>query len=99
MTLPSTDADLADLAAQEKRLVFPRFDHDTAWALGVQLVEAARAAGLPVVVSSPSDTDVLDGEGNRGGARHQNRKAGTSTSRARCQDGTGPDRCGHHGRG
>jgi uncharacterized protein (UPF0303 family) len=51
VTLPATDADLAELAAEEERLVLPRFDHDLAWALGVQLVEAARAASLPVVVS------------------------------------------------
>jgi uncharacterized protein (UPF0303 family) len=50
-TLPSTDADLAELAAQEERLVFPHFDHDTAWALGMQLVQAARDSALPVVVS------------------------------------------------
>lgn len=50
-TLPSTDHDLAELAAQEERLVFTRFDNDTAWQLGSRLVEAARAAGLPVVVS------------------------------------------------
>ena len=55
MTLPTTDADLADLAAQEARLVFDRFDHDTAWALGNQLVEAARARALPVVVSISRD--------------------------------------------
>ncbi len=51
MTVPSTAQDLADLAAQEERLVFTAFDHDTAWALGEQLVQAARAAALPVVVS------------------------------------------------
>lgn len=36
---------------QEERLQFTRFDNDTAWRLGVQLVEAARAQGLPIVVS------------------------------------------------
>ncbi len=51
MTVPSAAQDLADLAAQEERLVFTAFDHDTAWALGKQLVQAARAAALPVVVS------------------------------------------------
>jgi uncharacterized protein (UPF0303 family) len=49
--LPSTEADLADLAAQEQHLGFARFDHDTAWQLGAQLVEAAREQRLPVVVS------------------------------------------------
>jgi len=51
VTLPATPADLAELAAQEERLAFDRFDHETAWALGSRLVEAARAAALPVVVS------------------------------------------------
>jgi len=40
-----------ELAAQEAELRFHRFDEDVAWTLGVRLVEAARAAGLPVVVS------------------------------------------------
>lgn len=51
MSLPSTPQDLAELAEQEQHLVFDVFDHDTAWALGVQMVEAARAAALPVVVA------------------------------------------------
>jgi len=51
MTLPASDTDLADLAAQEARLVFDAFDHDTAWALGSRMVDAARTASLPVVVS------------------------------------------------
>jgi uncharacterized protein (UPF0303 family) len=51
VTLPSTDADLAGLGAQEQRLVFTAFDHDTAWELGGRMVRAARAAELPVVVS------------------------------------------------
>ena len=41
---------LETLARQEEALVFDRFDADTAWRLGVQLVEAARAAGLPVTI-------------------------------------------------
>ena len=51
MTLPSDAADLAELAAQEQRLVFDEFDNATAWELGVQMVAAAQAASLPVVVS------------------------------------------------
>ena len=51
MSLPSTPQDLAELAAQEERLVFDRFDNATAWDLGVALVTAAQAATLPVVVS------------------------------------------------
>ncbi|MBK7621827.1 MAG: heme-degrading domain-containing protein [Kineosporiaceae bacterium] len=54
MPLPATAQDLAELAAQEERLVFSGFDHDTAWALGTRLVTAARAAALPVVVSISS---------------------------------------------
>jgi uncharacterized protein (UPF0303 family) len=42
---------LAELTAQEAELHLTRFDEDVAWALGVRLTEAARTAGLPVVVS------------------------------------------------
>jgi uncharacterized protein (UPF0303 family) len=45
------DPDLAVLLEQEQRLVFDRFDNDTAWALGQQMVAAARERELPVVVS------------------------------------------------
>src|SRR5690606_34113025 len=41
---------LETLARQEQELVFDRFDEETAWRLGVQLVDAARAAGLPVTI-------------------------------------------------
>jgi uncharacterized protein (UPF0303 family) len=51
MTLPADAEVLAELAAQEQRLVFDVFDNATAWDLGVQLVTAARQASLPVVVS------------------------------------------------
>lgn len=47
-------ADLADLIAtleeQERELVFARFDHDDAWALGTRLVGLARERGLGVTV-------------------------------------------------
>lgn len=47
-----TDApDSAALMAEAERLVFPRFDEETAWALGTTLVEMARADGLPVVIN------------------------------------------------
>lgn len=42
---------LEQLADQEARLVFDRFDDDTAWALGVALRDAARAARAPVAIS------------------------------------------------
>jgi uncharacterized protein (UPF0303 family) len=42
---------LAELAAQEERLRFTRFDNDTALALGAHLLEAARAEGLAVAIS------------------------------------------------
>ena len=42
---------LDELAAQESTLVFDRFDDDTAWAVGVALRDAARAAGMPVAIS------------------------------------------------
>jgi uncharacterized protein (UPF0303 family) len=47
-----TDADLlAQLADQEERLQFAKFDNETALALGQQLLAAARDRGLPVTVS------------------------------------------------
>ncbi|MGA8523001.1 MAG: heme-degrading domain-containing protein [Candidatus Dormiibacterota bacterium] len=42
---------LATLLAEEERLVFPHFDHDTAWALGSHLRSAALALRLPVAMS------------------------------------------------
>jgi uncharacterized protein (UPF0303 family) len=42
---------LAELAAQEERLQFTRFDNETALALGAFLLDAARAAGLAVTIS------------------------------------------------
>jgi uncharacterized protein (UPF0303 family) len=51
MTVPGSAQELGLLAEQEERLVFDRFDHDTAWRLGSRLREAAQAAGLPVVIS------------------------------------------------
>jgi uncharacterized protein (UPF0303 family) len=50
---------LAELFAQEERLRFSTFDHQTAWALGVQLTEAARARGLGVTVSVRRGTQRL----------------------------------------
>ena len=47
---------LEELAAQEAELVLPRFTHEDALALGLALLEAARAEALPVVV------DVRHGE-------------------------------------
>ena len=47
-----TDADmLAQLADQEERLQFAKFDNETALALGQQLLAAARERGLPVTIS------------------------------------------------
>ncbi|MBC7632609.1 heme-degrading domain-containing protein [Aeromicrobium sp.] len=46
------DRELLDaLTAQEERLVFTRFDEQTAWEVGVALREAALKAGLPVAIS------------------------------------------------
>jgi uncharacterized protein (UPF0303 family) len=42
---------LDELEAQEARLVFDRFDENTAWDLGVRLRDAALSAGLPVAIS------------------------------------------------
>ncbi len=46
-----TDPDLASLLAEEERLVFARFDHDTAWELGSAMRAAAIAEGLPLVIA------------------------------------------------
>jgi uncharacterized protein (UPF0303 family) len=54
----STDL-LAELAAQEERLQFTHFDNDTAWALGVHLVEAAKERGLGVTISVRRGTQRL----------------------------------------
>lgn len=40
----------ADLAEEARALVFPRFTEDTALALGLRLIELARAGNLPVVI-------------------------------------------------
>ena len=45
-----TDPTLADLAKEARRLIFPRFAEETALALGLKLVELARAGDLPVVI-------------------------------------------------
>jgi uncharacterized protein (UPF0303 family) len=42
---------LEELVEQELRLVFDRFDEDTAWTVGSLLRQRARTAGLPVAVS------------------------------------------------
>jgi uncharacterized protein (UPF0303 family) len=47
---PQDAPDVAELEAQERRLVFPRFTHDDAWALGSLLVELARERRAPVAV-------------------------------------------------
>jgi len=47
-----TDTDLlTQLADQEERLQFTKFDNETALALGAQLLAAARERGLPVTIS------------------------------------------------
>ncbi|WIY04843.1 heme-degrading domain-containing protein [Amycolatopsis mongoliensis] len=47
-----TDDDrLAQLADQEERLQFTKFDNETALALGDRLLAAARKRGLPVTIS------------------------------------------------
>ena len=41
---------LERLLREEQELQFDRFDHETAWALGVALVDAAREADAPLAV-------------------------------------------------
>jgi uncharacterized protein (UPF0303 family) len=42
--------DLQSILAQEKALVFPRFDTDRAWHLGMWLHEVAKARGLALAI-------------------------------------------------
>lgn len=46
-----SDPDLASLLAEEERLVFDHFDHQTAWDLGSAMRVQALADNLPVVIS------------------------------------------------
>jgi uncharacterized protein (UPF0303 family) len=46
-----SDPDLAALLAEEARLVFPHFDHQSAWDLGSAMRTQALADGLAVVIS------------------------------------------------
>jgi uncharacterized protein (UPF0303 family) len=49
-----TEADahqLAELLAEEERLVFSSFDHATAWALGSRLRDEALASHIPIAIS------------------------------------------------
>jgi uncharacterized protein (UPF0303 family) len=50
-SVPGDPSLLDELEAQEVRLVFDRFDDDTAWALGTTLHDSASAAELPVAIS------------------------------------------------
>ncbi|MEU1052247.1 heme-degrading domain-containing protein [Streptomyces sp. NPDC005876] len=49
-TAPEPTPGVAELEAQERRLVFRRFTHDDAWALGSLLVELARERQAPVAI-------------------------------------------------
>jgi uncharacterized protein (UPF0303 family) len=59
----STDAVLlstiAALEAQERELVFSRFDNDDAWRLGCLLVELAQERNLPVTIDLRRSTQQL----------------------------------------
>ncbi|MHC5902539.1 heme-degrading domain-containing protein [Streptomyces sp. S6] len=50
MATPEITPSLAELEAQERRLVFRQFTHDDAWALGSLLVELARERQAPVAI-------------------------------------------------
>ncbi|MER7971798.1 heme-degrading domain-containing protein [Streptomyces sp. NPDC096080] len=47
---PEITPTVAELESQERRLVFDRFTHEDAWALGSLLVELARERRAPVVI-------------------------------------------------
>jgi uncharacterized protein (UPF0303 family) len=46
-----SDPDLASLLAEEERLVFGHFDHETAWDLGAAMRAQGLADGLPIAIS------------------------------------------------
>jgi uncharacterized protein (UPF0303 family) len=46
-----SDPDLASLLAEEERLVFGHFDHETAWDLGSSMRAQGLADGLPIAIS------------------------------------------------
>ena len=46
-----SDPDLASLLAEEERLVFSHFDHETAWDLGSAMRAQGLADGLPIAIS------------------------------------------------
>ncbi|GHF25438.1 heme-degrading domain-containing protein [Streptomyces griseoluteus] len=50
MTQAQNTPSVADLEAQEQRLVFRTFTHDDAWALGSLLVELGRERQAPIAV-------------------------------------------------
>ncbi|MFE9972040.1 heme-degrading domain-containing protein [Streptomyces hirsutus] len=50
MTQPASTPTVEELEEQERRLVFRRFTHEDAWALGSLLVEMARERQAPVAI-------------------------------------------------
>ncbi|WP_348269807.1 heme-degrading domain-containing protein [Edaphobacter paludis] len=50
MALTDTSEDLAAIARQEAKLIFPTFDAETAWRLGTSLRELAVARGHAIVI-------------------------------------------------
>jgi uncharacterized protein (UPF0303 family) len=59
MTDEALAALMTELDEQERRLQLTRFDHDTAWLLGEQMVRAARAEQLPITISVRRGTQRL----------------------------------------
>ncbi|GAA2234289.1 heme-degrading domain-containing protein [Streptomyces nogalater] len=48
--MPGDTPTVQELEEQQRRLVFPRFTHEDAWALGCLLVELAREREAPVAI-------------------------------------------------
>jgi uncharacterized protein (UPF0303 family) len=46
----NSSRDLEVIAKQEEELIFPKFDEETAWELGVRLRELASTRHLPVAI-------------------------------------------------
>ena len=50
MTVEELETEIARLEAQERELIFTRFDYSDAWSLGSWLVATATERGLPVAI-------------------------------------------------
>lgn len=59
MSPEEIDRTIADIRAQEERLVLPGFAFEDAWAIGARLVERGRERGLPITIRIVRGEQVL----------------------------------------